>query len=172
MTLTSVASTQAVVEHHLAAFYANNLHGVVADYAPDAALIVPTGVLRGVREITPLFQGLFAEFAKPQGSATFDLQQQVIEGDVAYIGGSPRRPITRISLEPIRSSSATARSWCRPSPSKRHPRPDFREVVRASGCRCGISIRPRGRRPGRQDLYGTQVALLGGRGRRPEPVRR
>ncbi len=46
-------------------------------------MIVPTGVLRGVHEITPLFQNLFAEFAKP--GATFDLQQQVIEGDVAYI---------------------------------------------------------------------------------------
>ena len=83
MTLTSATSTQAVVEHHLAAFFANDLQGVVADYAPDAVMIVPTGVLRGVHEITPLFRGLFAEFAKP--GATFDLRQQVIEGDVAYI---------------------------------------------------------------------------------------
>ena len=59
------------------------MQGVVADYAPDAVMIVPTGVLRGVHEIKPLFQGLIAEFAKP--GATFDLQQQVIEGDVAYI---------------------------------------------------------------------------------------
>jgi ketosteroid isomerase-like protein len=83
MTLTSASSTQAVVEHHLAAFFANDLQGVVADYAPHAAMIVPAGVLRGVHEIRPLFQGLFAEFAKP--GATFDLQQQEIEGDVAYI---------------------------------------------------------------------------------------
>jgi len=83
MTLTSATSTQAVVDRHLAAFFANDLHGVVADYAPEAVMIVPTGVLRGVHEITPLFQGLFAEFAKP--GATFDLQQQVIEGGVAYI---------------------------------------------------------------------------------------
>jgi ketosteroid isomerase-like protein len=83
MTLTASTSTQAVVNHHLASFFARDLQGVVADYAPDAVLIVPTGVLRGAHEMTPLFQGLFAEFAKP--GATFDLQQQVIEDDVAYI---------------------------------------------------------------------------------------
>ena len=84
MTLTSATSTtQTVVNHHLERFAALDLQGVVADYAPDAVMIVPTGVLRGVHEITPLFQNLIAEFAKP--GATFDLQQQVIEGDVAYI---------------------------------------------------------------------------------------
>jgi ketosteroid isomerase-like protein len=70
-------------QHHLERFAALDLQGVVADYAPDAVMIVPTGVLRGVHEITPLFQNLLAEFAKP--GATFNLQQQVIEGDVAYI---------------------------------------------------------------------------------------
>ena len=83
MKLTSTTSTEAVVDHHLASFLAHDLQGVVADYAPDAVMIVPTGVLRGAQEITPLFQDLLAEFAKP--GATFDLQQQVIEGDVAYI---------------------------------------------------------------------------------------
>jgi len=84
MTLTSATSTtQAVVHHHLERFVALDLQGVLADYAPDAVMIVPTGVLRGVQEITPLFQNLLAEFAQP--GATFDLQQQVIEGDVAYI---------------------------------------------------------------------------------------
>ena len=84
MTLTSATSTtQAVVNHHLERFAALDLQGVLADYAPDAVMIVPTGVLRGVQEIAPLFQTLLAEFAQP--GATFDLQQQVIEGDVAYI---------------------------------------------------------------------------------------
>jgi hypothetical protein len=84
MTLTAEASTtQAVVNHHLERFAALDMQGVVADYAPDAVMIVPTGVLRGVSEITPLFQNLVAEFAKP--GSTFDLQQQVIENDVAYI---------------------------------------------------------------------------------------
>lgn len=83
MTLTSATSTEAIVNHHLQAFGAGDMNGVVADYAPDAVMIVPTGVLRGVHGIRPLFQALISEFAKP--GATFDLQQQVIEGDVAYI---------------------------------------------------------------------------------------
>lgn len=76
-------STEAVVNHHLQAFAAGDLLGVVADYAADAVMIVPTGVLRGVDAITPLFKTMIAEFAKP--GARFDLQQQVIEADVAYI---------------------------------------------------------------------------------------
>ena len=46
-------------------------------------MIVSTAVLRGVHEITPFFEARFAEFAKP--GATFDLQQQVCEGDVGDI---------------------------------------------------------------------------------------
>ena len=47
MTLTSPTSTtQAVVNHHLERFAALDLQGVVADYAPDAVMIVPAGVLR------------------------------------------------------------------------------------------------------------------------------
>jgi ketosteroid isomerase-like protein len=84
MTINSATSTaQAVVNHHLEGFLALDLQGVMADYAPDAVMIVPTGVLHGADEIRPLFQNLFAEFAKP--GATFDLKQQLIEGDVAYI---------------------------------------------------------------------------------------
>lgn len=83
MELTSTTSTQAVVSHHLEGFFARDLEGVLADYAPDAVMIVPTGVLRGVDEISPFFQALIVEFAKP--GATFDLQQNVTEADVAYI---------------------------------------------------------------------------------------
>jgi ketosteroid isomerase-like protein len=83
MTLTSATSTQAVINHHLEGFFARDLAAVLVDYAPDAVMIVPTGVLRGVHGISPLFQALIAEFSKP--GATFDLQQQVIEGEVGYI---------------------------------------------------------------------------------------
>jgi uncharacterized protein (TIGR02246 family) len=82
-TTTSATRTQAVVNHHLQAFGAGDLHGVVADYAADAVMIVPTGVLRGVDGIRPLFQAMIAEFAKP--GSRFELKQQVVEGDVAYI---------------------------------------------------------------------------------------
>ena len=97
MTLTSaIPTTQAVVNHHLERFAALDLQGVLADYAPDAVMIVPTGVLRGVHEITPLFQDLLAEFAKP--GATFDLQQQLIDGDVAYIWWVAETPDNKYEL--------------------------------------------------------------------------
>jgi ketosteroid isomerase-like protein len=83
MTLTSAVSTQAVVKHHLEGFFARDLQAVLADYTPDAVMIVPTGVLRGVNEIRPFFEALIIEFSQP--GATFNLQQQEIEADVGYI---------------------------------------------------------------------------------------
>jgi ketosteroid isomerase-like protein len=97
MTLTSAAATtEAVVGHHLDCFYALDLQGVVADYAPDAVMIVPTGVLRGVPEIMPFFRDFLGEFAK--AGATFDMRQQVIEGDVAYIRWAAQTPDTTYEL--------------------------------------------------------------------------
>ena len=78
MTLTSATSTQAVLEHHLQCFGAGDLPGILADFAPDAVMFTPSGVLRGPDGMAPLFQGFFAEFAKP--GARFDLQQQSVEG--------------------------------------------------------------------------------------------
>jgi ketosteroid isomerase-like protein len=83
MTLTSATSTQAVLDHHLQCFGTGDLPGVLADYAQDAVMFTPTGVLRGPDNIGPLLQGFFAEFAKP--GWRFDMQQQSVEGDVAYI---------------------------------------------------------------------------------------
>lgn len=83
MTIGSTVTTEAVVNNHLRRFAEGDLQGILSDYAPTAVLIVPTGVLRGVDGIRPLFEALIAEFAKP--GATFDLRQQVVEDDLAYI---------------------------------------------------------------------------------------
>ena len=63
--------------------YKLGTHNVAIKEIPGAVMIVPACVLRGVDEIRPFFQNMFAEFAKP--GATFDLRQQVAEGEVAYI---------------------------------------------------------------------------------------
>ena len=83
MTLTSATSTQAVLDHHLQCFAAGDLPGILADFAQNAIIFTPTGVLRGPESMTTLFQGFFAEFAKP--GARFDMKMQLVEGDVAYI---------------------------------------------------------------------------------------
>ena len=83
MTTISATTTEAVVNNHLQRFFDGDLRGLLSDYAPNAVMIVPTGVLRGVDRIRPLFESLIAEFAKP--GAMFDLQQQVVLDDLAYI---------------------------------------------------------------------------------------
>ncbi len=78
-----MASTKDVIEHHLKCFGELNLEGVLSDYAADAIMFTADGALQGVDKIRPLFQAMLAEFGKP--GATFQMKQQFIEGDHAYI---------------------------------------------------------------------------------------
>jgi ketosteroid isomerase-like protein len=78
-----MASTKDVLDHHLQSFAEGDLTGILSDYAPDAVLFTPGGPLRGADRIRPLFQAMIAEFGKP--GARFRMQQQVVEGDYAYI---------------------------------------------------------------------------------------
>jgi ketosteroid isomerase-like protein len=83
VTSTPVASTQTVLDHHLQCFGAGDLNSILSDYAPDAVMFTQGGTLRGANALSELFQPLFAEFGKP--GASFDIQLQSVEGDVAYI---------------------------------------------------------------------------------------
>jgi ketosteroid isomerase-like protein len=76
-------STKDVLEHHLKCFGQGNLEGILEDYSPDAVLFMPTGPLKGLQGIKPVFQAIFSEFGKP--GTTFALHQQCVEGDYAYI---------------------------------------------------------------------------------------
>jgi len=78
-----MASTKDILSHHLKAFDQGDLNEVMSDYAPDAILFTKDGPLKGVDTIRPLFEALIAEFGKP--GATFNMKQQLVEGDYAYI---------------------------------------------------------------------------------------
>jgi ketosteroid isomerase-like protein len=78
-----MTSTKDVLEHHLECFGQGNLEGILEDYTSDAVLFMPTGPLKGVSAIKPVFQAIFAEFGKP--GTTFALHRQSVEGDYAYI---------------------------------------------------------------------------------------
>ena len=78
-----MASTKDVLDHHLKCFGEGNLEGILVDYSPDAVLFMPTGPLKGLAAIKPVFQAMFSEFAKP--GASFDMHQQYVDGDYAYI---------------------------------------------------------------------------------------
>lgn len=76
-------STEAILDHHLQAFGAGDLNGLLEDYTDESVVITPEGVLRGPSQITPLFKAFLAEFAKP--GASFQLDRRVIEEETAYI---------------------------------------------------------------------------------------
>ena len=127
MTLTSATATEAVVNHHLGRFAARDLQGVVADYAPGAVLIVPTGVLAvctGNATLSGLACGVRQARRHVRLTAAGD------RGRSCHIRWSRRHPITLTRWGPIRLSSGAARSWCRLSRSRRHPRPDVRDELR------------------------------------------
>jgi len=78
-----MSSTKNILDHHLKAFDLGDLDGVLSDYAPDAVLFTKDGALKSVDAIRPIFQALVAEFGKP--GATFNMKQELVEGDYAYI---------------------------------------------------------------------------------------
>ena len=78
-----MGSTKDVVDHHLKSFGERDLNAILSDYATDAVLFTPEGLLRGLDAIRSLFQTMLAEFGKP--GAVFTLKQQFVLGDYAYI---------------------------------------------------------------------------------------
>jgi ketosteroid isomerase-like protein len=78
-----MATTTEVVQHHLQSFGANDLDGILSDYALDAVLFTPDGTLRGIDAIRALFVAMLEEFGKP--GAAFTLRQQLVSGEHAYI---------------------------------------------------------------------------------------
>ena len=77
------ASTQQVLDHHLQAFGTGDLDAILEDFAEGSVIIAPDGVLRTRQERSDFFSAMFAEFGKP--GMTFSMDQQVVEGDIAYI---------------------------------------------------------------------------------------
>jgi ketosteroid isomerase-like protein len=78
-----MSSTKDVLDNHLKCFGNGNLEGILSDYAATAVFFTPEGVLKGPDAIKPLFQRMFAEFAKP--GASFTMKQVSVEGEYAYI---------------------------------------------------------------------------------------
>ena len=76
-------STQDVLEHHVHCFGQGDLKGILSDYAPDAVLFTPDGLLRGQEAISSLFTAMLSEFGKP--GTRFNMHRQFVDGDYAYI---------------------------------------------------------------------------------------
>ena len=76
-------STQQVVDHHLECFGRGDVDGILADYAPTAVMLTPTGVLRGPAAMRPVFEGIFTEFG--QAGSSFSMTHRSVDGDYAYL---------------------------------------------------------------------------------------
>src|SRR6516164_921715 len=61
----------------------HDLDGILADYSSDAVLFVPSGPLKRLDAINPLFEALVSEFQKRASS--FRMRQRSVDGDHAYI---------------------------------------------------------------------------------------
>ena len=82
-------STKEVLERHLKCFGDGDLAGLLSDYVPDTVVFRPNGfggsggVAKGPTALRAVFSIVLAEFARP--GTRFELRQQAIEGDYAYI---------------------------------------------------------------------------------------
>ncbi len=77
-------STQAVLDHHLAAFGAGDTDEILRDYTDESVLISPDGPLRVRAALRAAFSGFFSGLFAP-GTFDFVMDASHIEGDVAYI---------------------------------------------------------------------------------------
>ena len=76
--------TQAVLEHHLAAFAAGDADMALEDYTDESVLFTPDGVVRGREALHDVFAAFFAGLFEP-GTYEFSLDRVDVNGDVAYI---------------------------------------------------------------------------------------
>ena len=81
---TQVDTTQQVLEHHLRALGAGDLDGILSDYADDAILIRPEGVVKGRQAIRGVFEGALASLFKP-GTYEFTRDSLHVADDIAYL---------------------------------------------------------------------------------------
>jgi hypothetical protein len=72
---------QEVFRHHAEALGAEDLDGILSDYAQDAVFITPDGVLRGRDGVRQAFTQLLSEIP----GATWEVPTQIYEDDVLLL---------------------------------------------------------------------------------------
>jgi ketosteroid isomerase-like protein len=81
MEATTTRTPQEVFQHHVEALGAEDLDGIVADYADDAIFITPEGVLRGKDGVRQGFVKLIGDLP----GAEWELPTTLFEGDVLLL---------------------------------------------------------------------------------------
>jgi ketosteroid isomerase-like protein len=76
-------STEEVFNRHLQAFGAGDIDAMMADYTEDSFIISPFGLMKGLAALRAFFEQISKEFSAP--GTVFNLNETVIEGEIAYI---------------------------------------------------------------------------------------
>lgn len=87
--------TKEVLDRHWKTFQANDITGVMADYAEESVLITPDISLTGLAQIREHFVNVFTLF--PEDATTLQLDKSVVHQDVGYIiwqGTAPTLKVT------------------------------------------------------------------------------
>ncbi|NKB49733.1 MAG: nuclear transport factor 2 family protein [Alphaproteobacteria bacterium] len=75
--------TKAVLDSHLTAFGSGNVDAILANYASDAVIMFPGGMVSGHADIRGMFEGLVTEFGQP--GVTFEMLNSDVSGEIAFI---------------------------------------------------------------------------------------
>jgi ketosteroid isomerase-like protein len=76
------STTEKIVTHHMTAVGSGDIDAIVSDYADDAIVISPNGVIKGKKAI----HGFFEQLIKgPNKMPPIELTKQNFEGDVGYV---------------------------------------------------------------------------------------
>ena len=90
------ATTQVVLDHHMKAFQANDLDGIMADYSEESVLIQQSQTSKGLAEIRKVFEGAFTVF--PKDSTTMKINKSVVVQDAAYVVWDADAPKAKVSF--------------------------------------------------------------------------
>ena len=83
---------QEVFQHHAEALGAEDLEGIVSDYADDAIFITPEGILRGTDGVRQAFTKLLADLP----GASWELPTQLYEDDVLLLEWKATSSVARV----------------------------------------------------------------------------
>ena len=92
MAATANRTPQEIFQHHAQALGAEDLEGIVSDYADDAVFITPDGVRRGKDGVRDGFRKLLGDVP----GASWDLPTQIYEGDVLFLEWKATSPAARV----------------------------------------------------------------------------
>ena len=83
---------QEVFQHHAEALGAEDLEGIVSDYADDAIFITPDGVVRGKDGVRQAFTKLLADIP----GASWELPTQLYEDDILLLEWKATSSVGRV----------------------------------------------------------------------------